>query len=154
VLQNADIFTRYGQGLSAARLGPCAMARGSPPLVSRKRTPTGPAEAVRAGLPHLARAVIGVTLGNGAAMAASGESCRRCGHVLTAHFDPDRPPSVHRSIQYNVWFQRGGIPVCDYVGNHHGDQRACGRSARSALKTHPGPWGQALGSPRYLTLIA
>jgi hypothetical protein len=33
-------------------------------------------------------------LGMGAAMAASGESCRRCGHVLTARFDPLLPSAV------------------------------------------------------------
>jgi hypothetical protein len=35
-------------------------------------------------------------------VAAFGESCRRCGHCLTARFDPERTPSVHRSIRNHV----------------------------------------------------
>jgi hypothetical protein len=35
-------------------------------------------------------------------MAASGESCRRRGHVLTARFDPERKLPVRRSIRDNV----------------------------------------------------
>jgi hypothetical protein len=31
-------------------------------------------------------------------MAAFGESCRRRGHVLTARFDPELTPIVHRSV--------------------------------------------------------
>jgi hypothetical protein len=35
-------------------------------------------------------------------MAAFVESCRRCGHVLTARFDPERKPPVRRSIRDNA----------------------------------------------------
>jgi hypothetical protein len=35
-------------------------------------------------------------------MAAFDESCRRCGHVLTARFDPERKLPMRCSIQGNI----------------------------------------------------
>jgi hypothetical protein len=35
-------------------------------------------------------------------MAASGESCLRCGHVESSLHDPSRPPPLHRNIKVNI----------------------------------------------------
>jgi hypothetical protein len=48
------------------------------------------------------------------AMAAFGESCRRCGHVLTARFDPLRKTTVHRSNRENVDFSGGRGAIVAY----------------------------------------
>jgi hypothetical protein len=81
----------------------------APALVSRKRQGypnsdraakrmlTGLQRGVGAGLPHLARAVFVAISGNGAAVAAFGESCRDSGHDFLSLFDPLRTSIVHRS---------------------------------------------------------
>jgi hypothetical protein len=88
---------READALSPRCVMPCGGPAGEPisdqrgharkrMLTAPKRSAGGPASSCSGGIRR--------DLGNGAAMAAFGESCRCCGHVLMARFDPLLPSGV------------------------------------------------------------